>query len=569
MVRFGRLSHAVESAETAAFTKVDNRGVTDLDALLDESRRACSRSNWRQGHAGLAEVDAVRPLCAEDLQLLGDSAYMLGRDEEYVAALMRAYNLHLAAGDLPAAARTAFWIGHSFMHQGQMPLAGGWFGTAARLLDEHGEDCAERGYLLIPVWLRQMGEGDWGAGLANAEEAARIADRFADTDLAALARDEQARALVMLGRVDEGLQFTNELLLTVGSGEYSPIVRGILYCNTIIFCRAAHLVPAASAWTDALTAWCAACPEMVAHNGLCRVHKAEILQLRGAWDEAASEAAEAATRFRDGVLNRFAIGHAHYRQGEVHRVRGDWVAAEEAFREAAAMGVDPQPGLALLRLGQGRISVASSGIRRAVAEQTGPLQRADLLPAFVEIMVAADDLDAARTAVDGLARITTTHRSDSLSAAVDHASAQVALAAGDPEAALRSARSSFRRWTELGAPYDVARARVIVGLACSALGDEESGELELDAARATFESLGAAPALHDLGSRTRTSPAGLSTRELEVLRLLARGLSNREIADHLVISEHTVSRHLQNIFGKLGVGTRAAAGAYAFEHRLA
>jgi DNA-binding NarL/FixJ family response regulator len=549
--------------------KVDNRCVTDLDALLDESRRACSRSNWRQGHAGLAEVDAVRPLCAEDLQLLGDSAYMLGWDEEYVAALVRAHNLHLAAGDLQAAARTAFWIGHSFMHQGQMPLAGGWFGTAGRLLDEHGEDCAERGYLLIPIWLRQMSEGDWESALANAEEAARIADRFADAELAALARDEQAHALVMLGRADEGLKLADELLLDVGSGPYSPVARGILYCNTIIFCRAAHLVPAAAAWTDALTAWCAACPEMVAHNGLCRVHKAEILQLRGAWDEAASEAVEAATRFREGVLNRFAIGRAHYRQGEVYRLRGDWIAAEESFREAAAQGVDPQPGLALLRLGQGRVSAASAAIRRAVAEQTGPLQRADLLPAFVEIMVVADDLDAARTAVDGLARIVTTHRSDSLSAAVDQAMAQVALAAGDAQAALRSARSSFRRWTELAAPYDVARARVIVGLACRALGDEESAELELDAARATFESLGAAPALHDLGARAATSPAGLSARELEVLRLLARGLSNREIADQLVISEHTVSRHLQNIFGKLGVGTRAAAGAYAFEHRLA
>jgi DNA-binding CsgD family transcriptional regulator len=543
--------------------------VADLDVLLDEARRACAQSNWRQGHAGLAEVDAARPLCADDLQLLGDSAYMLGRDEEYVAALKRAYDAYLAAGELPMAARTAFWIGHSLMHQGQLTLARGWFGTAGRLVDEHGEDCAERGYLLIPVWLRQMGEGDWEAALANAAEAARIADRFADADLAALARDEQAHALVMLGRADEGLKLADELLLGVGSGTHSPIARGILYCNTIIFCRNAHLVPAAAAWTDALTAWCAECPEMVAHNGLCRVHRAEILQLRGAWDDAVSEAGEAATRFRDGVLNQVAIGQAYYRQGEVHRLRGDWTAAEESFRKAAGMGYDPQPGMALLRLGQGRTSVAAAAIRRAVAEQTGPLRRADLLPAYVEIMVAAEDLEAARTAVDGLVRIATAHRSESLSAGVDHATAQVALAAGDAEHALRSARSSFRRWSEIGAPYDAARARVVVGLACQALGDEESAELELDAARATFESLGAAPALHDLGSRTRTPPGGLSTREVEVLRLLARGLSNREIADQLVISEHTVSRHLQNIFGKLGVGTRAAAGAYAFEHGLA
>lgn len=305
------------------------------------------------------------------------------------AALKRAFDLYLAAGELPAAARTAFWIGHSFMHQGQMTLARGWFATAGRLVDEHGEDCAECGYLLIPVWLRQMGEGDWEAALANAAEAARIADRFADADLAALARDEQAHALVMLGRADEGLKLADELLLGVGSGAHSPIARGILYCNTIIFCRNAHLVPAAAAWTDALTAWCAACPEMVAHNGLCRVHRAEILQLRGAWDDAASEAGEAATRFRDGVLNQVAIGQAHYRQGEVHRLRGDWTAAEESFRKAAGMGYDPRPGLALLRLGQGRTSVASAAIRRAVAERCLTSSSSMTLPSLTSTATTA------------------------------------------------------------------------------------------------------------------------------------------------------------------------------------
>jgi DNA-binding NarL/FixJ family response regulator len=268
------------------------------------------------------------------------------------------------------------------------------------------------------------------------------------------------------------------------------------------------------------------------------------------------------------MLNQFAIGQAHYRQGEVHRLRGEWVGAEACFHEAAAMGFDPQPGMALLRLGQARTSVSAASIRRAVAEQVGPLQRADLLPAYVEIMIAAHDLEAARTALDGLEGIATTHRSVSLAAAVDRAAAQLALASGLPEEALRSARRSFRRWTQLNAPYEAARARVLVGQACRALGDEESAVLEFDDARVTFESLGAAPALHDLGSRTGIAPAGLSARELEVLRLLARGLSNREIAGQLVISENTVSRHLQNIFGKLGVGTRSAAGAYAFEHGL-
>ena len=306
-------------------TRVDNRGVTDLDALLDESRRACSRSKWLQGQAGLAEVDAARPLSAEDLQLLGESAYMLGRDEEYVAALMRAHNLQLAGGDLPAAARTAFWIGHSYMHQGQMPLAGGWFGTAARLLDEHGEDCAEHGYLLIPVWLRQMGEGAWEAALANAAAAARIADRFADTDLAALARDEQAHALVHAGprrRRTEARRrapVDGRVRRALADRARHPVL------------QYDHLLPRSPPGPRRISL------DRCAH---CLVHRVSRdggpqrtlpgaqggnPSAGGAWDEAASEAAEAATRFRDGVLNRFAIGHAHYRQGEVHRVRGDWV----------------------------------------------------------------------------------------------------------------------------------------------------------------------------------------------------------------------------------------------------
>ena len=488
---------------------------------------------------------------------------MLGQDDEYVEALEAAHLAHLEAAHVAEAVRAGFWIGHSFLFRGQPSLAGGWFATSARLLEGLGADCVERGYLMIPVWLQQMGTGNWEAGLETVAEAARLAEQFADADLQALTRDEQARALVMTGRVTEGLRIADELLVTATSGTLSPIVRGIVYCNTIVFCRDAHQIEAAGAWTDALTAWCGSAPQMVAHNGLCLVHRAELHGLRGAWEAAHSEAGEAATRFHEGMLNQIAVGRARYVQGEVHRVRGDWADAEASFREAGRLGCDPQPGLALLRLGQGRASVAAAAIRRAVTEETEPLHRAVLLPAYVEIMLATDDVDAARTALEQLVRIASSHPSDLVDATVQQATAAVALATGDVEAALRSGRSAFRRWTRLGAPYEAARSRLVVAEACRSLGDEESHRIELDAARATFDSLGARPAgaMSKAGNRD-----GLSGREIEVLRLLARGSSNREIGAELVISEHTVARHLQNIFAKIGVGSRAAATAYAFEH---
>lgn len=270
----------------------------------------------------------------------------------------------------------AFWIGHNRLFRGDPVQANGWFARAQRMLGD--EDCVEAGYLLIPAWLMEIGRGDYEQGHATAVRGEMLGERFGDADLVWLARDDQGRALLNLGRVDEGLRLVDEAMIAATSGELSPIVTGIVYCNTLAFCQDSLEVVHAREWMLALGRWCDSQPTMVEHNGLCQVHRAEVLELGGAWDDALDAAVLAADRFDQGVLNQFATGKARYRQGEIHRLRGDLAAAEHAFRESAVRGYEPQPGLALLRLAQGDRTASAAAIRRALRETVQRLPRARL-----------------------------------------------------------------------------------------------------------------------------------------------------------------------------------------------
>jgi DNA-binding CsgD family transcriptional regulator len=533
-------------------------------AALKQGREAYAKRGWLEAYESLTAAHEDAPLAAPDLDLLATATFMLGRDDESIAWLERAHQRYLDGRETLRGVRCALWIGLNLASRGQIGPATGWLGRAQRLLENEGE-CAERGYLLLPLMFQHEAAGDFAGAAAAAGEAVRIGERFGDRDLFALAIHGQGYMLMKDGRVREGLALLDEGMVAVTAEELSPIVTGIVYCGVILACQEVYDVRRAREWTRALSDWWALQTEMVAFTGRCLVHRAEILQLDGSWADALEEARRAGKRFVQ--TKNPAAGLARYRQGELLRLQGDFAAAEEAYKEASGFGWEPQPGLAQLRLAQGRAKGAATAIRRAEAATSLPIERARLLPAFVEIMLAVGETESARRACVDLHELARGFDSAMLTALVAHAQGAVHLAEGDAQAALVVLRSAHETWQALEAPYEIARTRVLVAEACRALGDEEAAALELEAARSIFERLGAKPDLARLVGRT-TDSHGLSRRELEVLRLVASGKSNREIASELVISEHTVARHVQNIFAKLRLSSRAAATAFAFEHDL-
>ncbi len=506
---------------------------------------------------------ASTPLELDDLEGRALAAYLAGRDEESTRIWTRAHHEAVRCGDPRRAARCAALIGAGLLFRGETAPAMGWFARAERVLEGCG-DCPEQGWLLTWNAFVRMWSGEAEHAQPAFAESGRTGLRFHDTDLLTMARLGEGMCLVLQGDSPRGMALLDEVMVGVTSGEVSGMYAGIAYCTVIAGCSEVFDLRRAREWTAALSRWCDSQPDLVPFRGNCLVHRCEILQLDGSWADAA-EAARQACEHLSGPVRWDTLGSAYYQVGELQRLRGEFRQAEESYRKASEAGRSPEPGLALLRLAQGRIDIATGLLTRALHELEELPARSRILPAYVETMIASGEVASARVGADQLDQIAEAIKAPYLQAVAATAGGAVLLAEGDAGAALRTLRVAAATWRTLNAPYETARVRVLISLACAALGDPEMSALELDGARKVFEQLGAKP---DLERIERPREGGLTAREAEVLRLMAAGKTNREIARNLGLSEKTVARHVSNILAKTGVPSRAAATAYAYENRL-
>ena len=517
----------------------------------------------------MSAADREETLEPDDSLLLAQSALLIGREVEGGDLLARAHQAFLSAGEVQRAVRCAFWLGFTLLIGGEPAKAGGWLARAGRCSRSQA-DCVDKGYLLLPEGYR-LPRGR-SPGRARDVRAIGCHRRTFPRPGVGNARPSgEGRALIRQGEISRGVTLLDEAMVAVTAGEVSPLTAGGIYCSVLEACGEICDLQRAQEWTSALDRWCASQPDLVPYRGHCLLRRAELLQLHGAWPDAL-EGAQRASEWLSHPAPKPGIGAAFYQMGEVHRLRGKFAEAEEAYRQAGQWHRTFGPGPALLRLAKGEVAEANAAIRRIAEEPHAPGPRARILEAYVEIALTSNDVGVARRASEELAGIAAGQDIPFLRALSCRATGAVLLAEGDAHGALAALRQSWSLWSDLQAPYEAARVRYLLGLAFRKLGDTQSAAQELVAARQTFQRLQAAVDLARVEAlqpgEERKGSGPLTDRELQVLRLVASGMTNRGIAGKLHISEKTVARHLSNIFMKLDLSSRTAAAAYAYDHSL-
>ncbi|MBB4930599.1 DNA-binding NarL/FixJ family response regulator [Lipingzhangella halophila] len=535
---------------------------------LEEVRRLAESSRWREAYEllTLADVSALGPA---DLELFADCAWWRCRVEEEIDLRQRAFAGFVAAQEPRRAAYAAWLLSIRYGLRGDSTTSSGWLQRAHRQLADEPVG-VEHGYLACSQTEQALGQGQVEQAAQHARWAVELGQRFADPNLTALGMSWQGLCCLARNDVDGGVLLLDEVMTSVGAGELDPHFTGWVYCFVIGMCMSVADLQRAGQWAQAAWRWASSLPEATPYHGLCRVRQVEVMSLRGELDAAEDQAHRACAEMME--FEPRLAGEAYYVTGEVLRRKGKLDAAEAAFAEARELGHDPQPGLARIRLEQGRVDEAASSLRAALAVPgRPPFQQMTLLAARLEVALVTEELYTARTMCEQMAAVADEVPSDALAAAAATAHGRLRLAEGDAEAALAQLRPAAASWRALELACEVAETRSLIGLATRALGDREGAEQELRAAHRQLERLGATADATRIAAMLgdRDALRGLTERECEVLSLVASGRTNREIAAELVVSKHTVARHLSNIFTKLGVSSRTAAATFAIEHDLA
>jgi class 3 adenylate cyclase len=495
-----------------------------IDSPLDEARAAAGRQAWRAAYAAFGEADATA-LTAADLENFGEAAWWSGKIDEAIRLREKSFASYSSDGDGRGAARLAMTVAWDYEGKGSFAVAGGWLATAERVLAELDEAPEHGRLLLLHAFAAMFAEGDLDRATELFDDAYALAKRVGDRDGQMLALSGKGRTLIKSGQIDKGLALLDEASASALCGDISAHSAGLVYCMTISTCQDVGDYRRAAEWTEAANRWCDTL-DVTGFPGACRVHRAEAMRLRGDWSAAEAQALAACEELRD--FDQMIPAAGYYEIGEIRRRRGDHAGAEEAYRISSDLGREPQPGLALLRLAEGKVDAALAAIRRSLEEANEPLFRLRRLPAHVEIAITAGDLRSARAAADEAEQTVDAYkigdrRAAAFDATVHFARGQILLAEKDWDGAIAALKHARDAWQGVGAPYETARARAALGTAYRRNGDEHGSTVELEAALAAFERLGARPEeerIKEFLGRVETRRTFLFTDIVDSTRLL-------------------------------------------------
>ncbi len=462
-------------------------------AVPPEIQAAYDRADWQEAYRALHALADERGLSPEELEMLATCAIWVDEFEESVQTREKAYAMYAKSGRNVAAARVALDLVHDYIEKSAGAVAGGWRKRAERLLQNEPE-CIEQGRLIRQKTMMAVDKCDFDKAMQLNQQCSDIADRLNDLDLVAEALHDRGRILTITGDVEQGMSLIDEAMTSAVSGEVHPMTLGNLYCRTLTVCGSLADYNRAREWSDAAWRWSEPHGSLT-YQGVCRVHSAAVMRHQGLWADAEKAARTARDYFEKLGLDNHAA-EASNELGELALIKGDHEEADSAFRQAHELGVDPVPGLPLLRLAQGRREAALQSIERALSETPDDrLRRAKLLTASIWIALANNRIPLAEAGVNELTTISKDFNCPSFEAHALMGRGAIELERGSADQASPSLRKAWSIFNKAGFPYDAARARTLMAEAYLKTGNKEDAKLQLEAACKTFRDLGAIPDL--------------------------------------------------------------------------